>query len=202
MPKSSKFFLELLVILGVVAMVIVGFAIIQATRGTISDDRTVGQPVATPSQIIAITPTGHPPSAAVTVSTPPSATVPVPPEAIIQTAEQAVEKGLDVARGLGADNPRLVKVELMTLGEAMQSTKSEPDEVVEVDELGWDARSAAWRVQFDNDEFFTESCPPPDDATPGGQEGHTCPTHSTAIFIFRATDGLPITVALGYPVPQ
>jgi hypothetical protein len=203
MPKPSKSFVELLVILGAASVLVVGFAIVQATWGNSTDDRTAKRPLPTPTETVAVTPPVNTPTAKVVV--PSVAAVTVPLGALIQTAEQAVDRGLEYARGSGADHPRLVKVELMTLGEAMTSTKSSPNDVADVDALGWDLGSAAWRVQFDNDEFDPDSCEPPADdaddlmAAPGP---YTCPTEPTAIYIFLASDGLAVTIALGYPVPQ
>lgn len=201
MRKSSRSFIEFLVILGAGVVLIVAYGIVQATQEGSPNDHATGRPEATPTQTTIITPTASPASPTATVTAPPTTTVTVGPDALLQTAEQATEWGFEYARGLGADSPRLVKVELMPLGDAMALTKLVPDEVPDVDDLGWDMDDAAWRVQFDGDEFFHESCEPPVD-DPDDTGPHSCPTSETAIFIFQASDGLAITIALGYPVPQ
>lgn len=201
MRKLNRFFVEFLVILGAGVALIVAYGIVQATQAGAPNDQVALLGEATPRQTAIATSTASPESPTATVTMLPTTTVTIGPDALLQTADQATERGFEYARELGADNPHLVKVELMPLGEAMASTKLAPDEVPDVDDLGWDMDDAAWRVQFDGDEFFHESCEPPVD-DPDDKSPHSCPTSETAIFIFRASDGLAITVALGYPVPQ
>lgn len=201
MRKSNRPYVTFLVILGAGVALIVAYGIVQAAQEGAPNDEGARQLTATPmlSAIAASAVIPASPIAAVTAL--PTITIPIGPDAMLQTADQATERGFAYARELGADDPRLVKVELMPLGDAMASTKLAPDEVTDVDDLGWDLDDAAWRVQFDGDEFFHESCEPPVD-DPDDKGPHSCPTSETAIFIFRASDGLAITIALGYPVPQ
>lgn len=212
MMNTHRRAIELVLIL-MAAVLIVGVGAVLAVRDDSSSDELGGRGEMTATEPSTVTPASVTPTSSEATSTTtvvegsPTATVTVPPDAAIQTEDQAIEAALDYARGVGAEDPRVVKVELLPLGDAVTTLKLGPGESMDFEEAGYDADeqlAAAWRVQLDNDEFMIDSCPPPDDATPGEDGGYenACPTEPTAILIFRASDAVLIASALGYQVPQ
>jgi hypothetical protein len=175
-----------------------GTAIVPAAEGTASSTSTATMIGPTPTELAWLSSTPQP-----TATPQRTATTDILAGARIRTAEDAIAIGLDVARGLGAEHPRLVSVDLYEIDAAI-GISSDPG-----DDPGppWAADGAAglaWLVQFDNDEFFIDSCEPPYDPTPWPADGagHSCPTEQTAIFVIRASDGSVVAMALGFPVPR
>lgn len=122
----------------------------------------------------------------------------------LRTSDEAVAFALDYARGLGAQNPRLVSVELLEIDAAIGRVDAQSGGVP--GDAGWSADGPAgwaWLVQFDNGEFGIPSCEPPYDPTPWPTDGggHSCGTMPTAILVIRASDALVVATALGPTVP-
>ncbi len=187
------------------AVIVVGFAAVLAS----DQDRSTTRAAATPVTLLAAPPTvsvtlsALPPTAGSTSAPSPTATPDVLENAKIRTELDAIVFGLDLARGLGAKDPRLVAVSVHEIDEAIAISSDPGDDPGP----GWAADGAAglaWVIQFDNAEFGIPSCPPPEPTTPDAKpgDGHSCGTAPTAVFVVRASDGSVVSMALGPPVPR
>lgn len=118
----------------------------------------------------------------------------MPTNARIATPEAAAELGLELVQlWTGAENPRVVKVELLPFSSSGGSGSS-LDIAPGVDPLPDPyPASPAWRVTFDSAQFGIR-CPP----TPPGST-HPCPPGNRASVAFFASNGDMISLAVGRP---
>lgn len=183
--------------LGLMGMVIIlGVIVFTPDRDASSSPQLAAQPSLTAVSTVTTEPPSNP-------------TVTVPADAEYDAAEEAVAFAAQVAReSLKAENAHLVRVELLTLEDALikaqQVAKADPDRAMDGQDQS-QAKAPVWRVVFDGDEFHIPMCPLRRQRNnlglPEPAPNQSCGSGPYAVLTFYALDGEFVSLAIPNEAP-